>query len=301
MARLSVRDFPDNLHQLLLQSAARHERSLEGETRFGLARYLESLKTPQLQTTSLCESWQRSTGQRLQKLFTRLREDNVFSWKERSDLPHLALALGEPSPAMLMNCIDGREALPFDLAKRIADRYSCSLEWLINGSSSMFPYPEVGGDYHKFFEPAISGSGISIKLVRLCTVEDAEDDPGPHDGTLLMFRCKDDEPNIAAGYSGRFYLNGRMGGGGHGSLSSFVNFLNENNNLQFSEYNCTAPINDSAMWDHHPNYYLDLKHCNRASWLYPLCAGRSPSSIDWMQQHAYVSPKLTISYFDNQS
>lgn len=301
MARLSVRDFPDNLHQLLLQSAARHERSLEGETRFGLARYLESLKMPQPQTTSLCESWQRSTGQRLQKLFTRLREDNVFSWKERSDLPHLALALGEPSPAMLMNCIDGREALPFDLAKRIADRYSCSLEWLINGSSSMFPYPEVGGDYHKFFEPAISGSGISIKLVRLCTVEDAEDDPSPHDGTLLMFRCKDDEPNIAAGYSGRFYLNGNMGGGGHGSLASFVNFLNENNNLQFCEYNCTAPINDSAMWDHHPNYYLDLKHCNRASWLYPLCAGRSPSSIDWMQQHAYVSPKLTISYFDNQS
>ena len=291
MARLSVRDFPDNLHQLLLQSAARHERSLEGETRFGLARYLESLKAPKPEAASLCESWQRSTGQRLQKLFARLREDNVFSWGERSDLPHLALALGEPSPAALMNCIDGREALPFDLAKRIADRYMCSLEWLINGSSSMFPYPEIGGDYREFFEPAIRGSGINIKLVRLCTSEDAEGNLGRHDGTLLMFRCKDDKLSIAAGYSGRFYLNGHMGGGGHNCLEGFVNFLNENQNLQFSEYNCVAPIDESAMWDHHPNYYLDLKHCSQASWLYPLHAGRSPSSIDWTQQHAYMSPK----------
>lgn len=291
MARLSVRDFPDNLHQLLLQSAARHERSLEGETRFGLARYLESLKAPKPEAASLCESWQRSTGQRLQKLFARLREDNIFSWGERSDLPHLALALGEPSPATLMNCIDGREALPFDLAKRIADRYGCSLEWLINGSSSMFPYPEIGGDYREFFEPAISGTGINIKLVRLCTSEDAEGNPGRHDGTLLMFRCKDDKLSIAAGYSGRFYLNGHMGGGGHSCLEGFVNFLNQNQNVQFSEYNCTPPIDESAMWDHHPNYYLDLKHCSKASWLYPLRAGKSPSSIDWMQQHAYMSPK----------
>lgn len=297
MARLSVRDFPDNLHQLLLQAAARHERSLEGETRFGLARYLESLKAPQPETASLCESWQRSTGQRLQKLFTRLREDDVFSWGERSDLPHLALALGEPSPATLMNCIDGREALPFDLAKRIADRYSCSLEWLINGCSSMFPYPEVGGDYHEFFEPAIGGSGVSIKLVRLCTAEDSEGNPGTHDGTLLMFRCKNDKLNIASGYSSRFWLNGHMGGGGHADLASFANFLNENRNLQFSEYNCTAPINNSTMWDHHPNYFLGFKHCSKASWLYPLLAGRSPSSIDWAQQHAYISPKPEISYF----
>lgn len=291
MARLSVRDFPDNLHQLLLQSAAKHERSLEGETRFGLARYLESLKAPEPEAVSLCESWQRSAGQRLQKLFARLREDNVFSWSERSDLPHLALALGEQSPATLMNCIDGREALPFDLAKRIVDHYGCSLEWLINGSSSMFPYPEIGGDYREFFEPAIRGTGINIKLVRLCTSEDAEGNPGRHDGTLLMFRCKDDTRSIAAGYSGRFYLNGRMGGGGHSCLEGFVNFLNQNQNVQFSEYNCTAPIDESAMWDHHPSYYLDLKHCSKASWLYPLRAGKSPSSIGWMQQHAYMSPK----------
>ncbi|MEN5259000.1 FitA-like ribbon-helix-helix domain-containing protein [Pseudomonas protegens] len=300
MARLSVRDFPDNLHQLLLQSAARHERSLEGETRFGLTRYLESLKAPQPEAASMCDSWQRATGQRLQKLFTRLREDNFFSWYERSDLPHLALALGEPSPATLMNCVDGLEALSFDLAKRIANHYSCSLEWLINGSGSMFPYPEVGGEYHGFFEPVISGSGLNIKLVRLCTADDAEGNPSQHDGTLLMFRCRDDKLDIASGYSGRFYLNGHMGGGGHGNLASFVNFLNENKNLQVSEYNCTAPIDSSAMWDHHPNYYLDSKHCSRASWLYPLRAGRSPSSIDWMQQHAYTSPLQKINYFDNQ-
>ncbi len=291
MARLSVRDFPDDLHQLLIQTAAKNERSLEGETRFGLARYLESLKSAQSEAASLCESWQRSTGQRLQKLFARLREDNVFSWGERSDLPHLALALGEPSPATLMNCIDGREALPFDLAKRIADRYRCSLEWLINGSSSMFAYPEIGGDYREFFEPAIRGTGISIKLVRLCTSENDEVNPGRYDGTLLMFRCKDDKLNISAGYSGRFYLNDRMGGGGHSCLESFVKFLNESENLQFCEYNCTAPIDESAMWDHHPNYYLDLKHCSQASWLYPLRAGRSPSSIDWTQQHSYMLPK----------
>lgn len=291
MARLSVRDFPDELHQQLLQAAARHERSLEGETRFGLARYLESLKSPKPYAASLCESWQRAAGERLQQLFARLREDNVFAWSERNDLPHLALALGEPSPATLMNCIDGREALPFDLARRIADRYGCSMAWLINGSGSMFPYPEIGADYRDFFAPAIRGSGISIKLVRLCTAENDQGSRDAHDGTLLMFRCKGDTHNIAAGYSGRFYLNGAMGAGGHGCLNGFVDFLNESHDLQFSEYNCTAPIDGSSMWDHHPSYYLNLIHCEKASWLYPLRAGRSPSSIDWTQTHDYQSPK----------
>lgn len=287
MARLSVRDFPDDLHQLLLQAAHRNERSLEGETRYGLARYLESLRDSKPEPLSRRQTWQQATGQRLLQLFERLREDKVFEWNERSDMPHLALALREPSPATLLNCIEGVEPLSFDLARRIADLFGCSFEWLISGTDTMFPYPTID-NYEDFFEAASKDAGSTVKLVRLCATGANEDNRVRHDGTLLMFRCKGDSKNISAGYSGRFYLNDRMGGGGHGNLEGFVKFLNSVETVNFAAYNTDVPTGAVELGDHHPKFYLDLTRCSPASWLYPLQAGRSPASIEWKKEYGYM-------------
>ncbi|RMP64180.1 hypothetical protein ALQ19_200186 [Pseudomonas syringae pv. berberidis] len=288
MARLSVRDFPDDLHQLLLQAAHRNERSLEGETRYGLTRYLESLRDSKPEPLSRCQTWQRAAGQRLLQLFERLREDKVFEWNERSDLPHLAQTLGDTSPAALLNCVEGVEPLSFDLAKRIVDLYGCSLEWLISGTGTIFPYPEIGNSYHDFFNDALKDSGSTIKLVRLCATDDNEGNHPRHDGTLLMFRCKGDSKNISAGYCGRFYLNDQMGGSGDGNLKQFVKFLNGVEIVNFAEYNTDVPTGAVELGDHHPNFYLDLTRCSAASWLYPLQAGRSPGSIEWKKGYSYI-------------
>lgn len=279
MARISIRDLPDDLHMQLMRSAAGSQRSLEGEIRYGLMRYVQSITESRRPPTPLRETWQRETGQRLSRLLQRLRDDDAYAWNERLDLPSLAMSLGESSPAMLMDYIDGHAALTFDMATRLAEKFSCSLQWLISGTGSMFPYPEIGGSYREFFAPALEDKSNIIKLVRICSNKGEDDLRGRHDGTLLMFCIKDGHPTISAGYSGRFYLNGNMGSSGHASFEGFVEFLNENKNICYSDYNYTGTVDDTGLWEHHPNFYL--KNSSRAHWLMPMLEGRSPGTISW--------------------
>lgn len=281
MARLSIRDFPDDLHQQLVRAANKHERSLEGETRYALARYIESLHQPQPEPAPRRETWQRQTGKRLEQLFDRLREDDVFAWGERHDVPHLAQALGEVSPAPLMDIIDGRLALSFEMAEKLAKRFSCSTSWLLNGAGSMFPYPEIGGSYSEFIEPAKGVLPITIKLVRICQEKAADGSSGRHDGTLLIFRIKDGDAHIEAGYSStRFYLGDGMGAGGQGNLKDFVGYLNKNEDVNFKAYNFFKPLEREEAWGHHPQYFL--KGAEPAGWLEPLLRGVSPGNIKWV-------------------
>jgi len=281
MARLSIRDLPEDLHQQLVQAAYNNVRSLEGEARHALARYIDALRQPQPEPMPRRDIWQRQTGKRIEQLLDRLREDDAFAWGERQDIPHLAQALGESSPALLMDVIDGRAALAFDMAERLAHRFSCSYSWLLNGVGSMFPYPEIGGSYAEFIEPAKGAPSITINLVRLCSKQAADGTSGRHDGTLLMFRVKDGDAHIEAGYSStRFYLGDGMGAGGHGNLVNFVDYLNKSEDVSFKAYNFFKPLKVDEAWDHHPQYFL--KGAEPADWLEPLRRGISPGNIKWV-------------------
>ncbi|NWA28570.1 hypothetical protein HX866_27145 [Pseudomonas gingeri] len=279
MARISIRDLPDDLHYKLQEAAASHERSLESEIRFALKQYIHSFSKPAPEQLSLREAWQRQVGQRLKFLFERLREDGVFAWGEHSDTPHLALRLDEPSPSLLMDCIDGLSALTFALAEKITQQFGCSLEWLLSGKGSMFPYPEIGNSYAEFFAPAIDHANTHIKLVRVCQ-EEAGGSSGRHDGTLIMFRVEKGKHSIAAGFSStRFYLGSGMGATGHGNLETFVKFINQHPGIRYEAHNFCGELDETGMWEHHPSYYLNgLEH---AQWLRPLLDGTSPSSIKW--------------------
>lgn len=79
MSRISIRDLPESIHQLISTSAERNHRSVEGEIRHALALYATSLdkQKPDVQETSV-QIWQRGVGQRLNELFQRLRSDDFF-------------------------------------------------------------------------------------------------------------------------------------------------------------------------------------------------------------------------------
>jgi len=282
VARISIRDLSDDLHARLVQLAAENHRSLEGEIRYGLTQYAQSITQSQVAPLYQRELWQREVGLRLNRLFERLREDDVFTWQSPGDLPSVAMALGEESPANLMDYVDGRATLPFEIAGRISDQFSCSLQWLMSGRGSIFTYSEIGNSYVDFFAPLLNDKKKVIKLVRICSKRTEDGSRGRHDGTLLMFLIEEGNPKICSGYCGRFYLGEGMGAGGHGYYKNFVEFLNENGSLCFSDYNFTGAIDDRGLWDHHPNYYL--RNSSRAQWLMPMLEGKSPENIEWFDE-----------------
>ncbi|KWS65739.1 FitA-like ribbon-helix-helix domain-containing protein [Pseudomonas amygdali] len=275
MARLSIRDFPDDLYIQLTQSAAQNYRSLEGEVRFGLAAYAKSLLQTATPPRTHLDRWRHEVGQRIHQLFQQLTADQVFAYNQRSDLPHLALLLGESSPALLINCVDGHESLPFDLAHRLVEHFSCNLSWLISGAGEMFPYPDLGPYYAEFFKPAHTDSSIRIKMVRICG--------GIHDATLLLFRLDENRQHIAAGYcSTQFDLSGNMGGTGFGKFAEFAEHLASLGSMKCEAYNFDATDNDGEFGHHHPKYYLNLARLNTARWLMPLLKGVAPNNIEWV-------------------
>jgi len=281
MARISIRDLSDDLHARLTRMATENQRSLEGEIRYGLTQYAQSGSQLPNAPVSQREIWQSEVGLRLTKLFERLREDDVFTWKHPGDLPSVAMELGEESPVNLMDYVDGRVGLPFEVAGRIADRFSCSLQWLVSGRGSMFPYSEIGNSYGDFFAPILNDKKKTIKLVRICSKKLEDGSPGRHDGVLLLF-LEDGTSKINSGYCGRFYLRDGMGAGGHGYYEHFIRFLNENKNSCFSDYNFTGTVDEKGLWDHHPNFYL--RSSSRAHWLMPMLEGRSPGNIEWFDE-----------------
>lgn len=275
MARLNVRDVPDDLHAQLIRAAAEHQRSLEGETRFGLSWYVNSLEKPASQLPTLSEVWQRQTGQRLQQLFKQLEADGFFGNTQPSDLPHLALALGEPSPVLLMDCIEGLEPLSFDLAKRIVERFSCSLPWLLNGTGPMFFYPDIGSCYPEFFEPAVNDSRHTIKMVRFCG--------GKRDADFLVFRFEENSSRIAGAHGGtQFNLGGLMGGTGQGKFAAFAEYLAARGSLHWEAFNFEADSDNEPLGSHHPAFYLKFSRLNRALWKRPLLEGVAPEKIEWV-------------------
>jgi hypothetical protein len=258
----------------LVQQASLHQRSLEGEIRFGLSAYVQSLSKTAPAAPTLRERWQRETGRRISQLVQQLAADGVFAWNH-SDIPHLALELGELSPALLMDCIEGHEPLPFDLARRIAGRFSCNLSWLISGKQSMFCYPEIGSTYEQFFEPALADSSHTIKMVRLCG--------GKHDATLLLFRIEEKSPHIAAGYCAtQFNLGGSMGGTGNAKYAGFARYLADQGGMRWDAYNFMSHPDDGSPEDHHPSFYLNLARLDRAHWKQPLMQGLAPEKIEWV-------------------
>ncbi|MFV1943168.1 hypothetical protein VPH49_20340 [Pseudomonas luteola] len=277
MARITIRDLPDETHVALGEAASENHRSTEGEIRYALQEYIERLSNSRkVVNDSRRVVWQQEVGERLQQLFTQLSEDEVLGYGHRHDVPQFALMLKEESPAYLMDCMDGLETPSFELLKRIANQFSCSEGWLTSGVGSMFPMPSIGSRYEEFFQPAIESSDIEILLVRICG--------GRSDGTLLCFRIQKDNPYIATGFIGEhFYLGAGMGATGHGNYNRFAEFLRSNcQNIRISVYNYEDAAKRWKGGEHHPHYYMSPSRISRAGWLLPLFNGEDPSKINWV-------------------
>ena len=282
MAKIQARNVDDALFARIEQSAMKNERSLEGEIRTALRAYYQ----PEGKTepaTSMRQTWQQETGQRLHWLFDRLMEDNFFREfagarpLDTFDLVRIARHL-TITPGLLMDILEGQTELTFELADAIARHFDASADWLMGGSGQPFPVIRLGsGGYRNFILPAGSHDHYVFDFLRISG--------GRHDGTLIILRQDTQTKQITPGVvTESFYLRSGMGSGGYGNLKRFLLFLKtEGARLSINTYDWQPEQPDFDFWtligQHHHTLFQDTPRRTSARWLQQLFNGEDPD--DW--------------------
>lgn len=277
MAKIQVRNFPDDIFMRVEAAAARAERSIEAECRLALT---EKYKPVQEESLTHRQRWRKDVAARLAFVFERLRSDGFFAWSEPSDVAHIARRAGEASPALLFDCLDGLDDLPFDLADRLSLSFGFSQSWLLSGEKTPFPAHNIGSSYHDFFSQPEEGK-FSWELYRVTG--------GRHEGELTCLKSDNKNGNKILGYvNEHFVLADGMGSGGRGNLECFIRFLKENWPA-LSSYTTTwvyeAGDKGTDLGQHHPVFYQRLMSRSPAKWLVDMFEGRCPG--DWLKEFGY--------------
>lgn len=282
MAKIQARNVDDALYQRIEQSAMKNERSLEGEIRLALSAYYPpaNVDTPRLSSR---ERWQQETGQRLQWLFDRLTADRFFPGTRQTDtagipeLIRIARRLGR-APGQLMDCIEGHQALTFDLADALATTFDANADWLLSGEGTPFPVERIGnGGYQSFLLPEASDGDYTFEFIRIAG--------GRHNGTLIILRQETPTRHLSLGVvTEDFYLARGMGNSGHANLRTFLIFLKTHSHrLAINTYNLTPDDPEGDFWSvlgqHHPVWFQAPARREPARWLQQLLNGDDPE--DW--------------------
>ncbi|AOF17106.1 TPA: hypothetical protein PXM11_003083 [Yersinia enterocolitica] len=276
MAKIQVRNFPDDIYERIEQVANREARSVEAECRLALSKLYAPTdnKGP---TLTRRMQWRQETGQRLQWLFQRLVDDRYFRDLHAADMTRLARLLETPSAGELIDCVEGLQELTFTLADRIAARFDVDAEWLLSGKGTPFPVVRIGSNYHEFFLPSDGSTGYVFELIRI--------DSGRHEGTLFCLRYDPQTLRYTLGVvTENFVLAAGMGSGGHGNLKRFLLFLKtQGASLALNAFSWTPGEEDNDFWrifgHHHPLYFQDPTQRTTARWLQQLLEGEDPD--DW--------------------
>ncbi|EOZ6414802.1 hypothetical protein ACQUXI_003945 [Cronobacter turicensis] len=287
MGKLQVRNIPDEIYASIEKAAAAAERSIEGEVRLTL-REVYSRQQSQV-AQSLLVQWQKETGARLSRFITQLKQDGYFQRDEPGDVMHVARMAGEPSPAYLLRCLEGNEALSFDLADRLASRFDGNAHWFMSGSGLPFKTDYLTSSTWKSFFARATADDV-FHLIRLSTPR--------RTGMLLCIRHNTAEGSYRAGFiTEQFFLNNGMGSGGSGNLFRFIEYLKKNGrSIRTVGYELKLP-EDEQYSNHHPLFYLRHTQISDSMWLYKMMTGERPGS--WLSDFDYYLKKLAEVPFES--
>jgi plasmid stability protein len=273
MAKIQVRNVPDDIYDRIAHVANREARSVEAECRLALSQRYAPTEHPGPTLTRRMQ-WRLDTGQRLQWLFQRLVDDRYFPDPRAAEITRLARRLATPSAGELIDCVEGLKELTFALADRIAAGFDADAQWLLSGQGTPFPVVRIASHYREFFLPADDSTRYVFELVRI--------DSGRHEGTLVCLRH---DPHTLRYTLGVVTENGAMGAGmgsgGHDNLKRFLLFLKTHNALlALNAFNWTPGEEEEDLWHmlghHHPLYCQDPTQRTTARWLQQLLEGDDP-------------------------
>jgi len=278
MAKIQARNVDDALFKRIEQSAMKNERSLEGEIRTALREYYQPVVS-QEPLMSERERWQHETGKRLKWLFDRLIEDNYYRMSGRAhkvgvpEIVQLARQL-DMSPGLMMDIMEGRLELTFELADAMAENFDADAGWLLDGRETPFPVMNLGMGYHGFFLPVGDDARYAFEFIRISR--------GRHEGALICLRIHPETGRMALGkVTEEFSLcKDGSGGTGHGKLLDFILFLKEScahRSMNAFDWEVDDGFDFwSVVGQHHPVYFQDFRRRATSGWLQQVFTGKDP-------------------------
>lgn len=289
MAKLQVRNFPDDIFSYIEQAAAEGDRSIEGELRHTL-RQVYTPSQPTEPELSQLEAWTQETAARLTRFVSQLQQDGYFKRGEPGDTTHIARLAGDLSPVSLLRCMDGDEALSFDLADRLARRFDGSAHWLMSGNGVPFTAVNLTSSRWKEFFSEPTRQDL-FHLIRLSTPR--------RTGTLLCIRHNTAENSYRAGFvTEQFFLNDGMGGGGSSNLYRFVEYLKKNSRSVCSVGHELKLDEEDEHGYHHPLFYLNHSRITESGWIYNMMTGERPGA--WLSGFDYYLKQLADIPFESE-
>lgn len=145
MTRINIRALDEITHERLTASAAKNQRSLEAEIRYALNEYTERLHAGTEPQTAR-QRWQVEAGTRLETIANLLCKREKIDCASEDALIRMAQAIGEPTPARLLDCAEGLAPLQFEVAQALKKNFGCNPDWLITGSGHPFLVDQSKGE-----------------------------------------------------------------------------------------------------------------------------------------------------------
>lgn len=215
-----------------------------------------------------------------------------------TDIVQLARQL-DTSHRLLMDIMEGRQELTFELADAMAEKFGSSAEWLLGESGQSFQLVDIGSvGYREFFFPDESKDDYTFKFLRI--------GGSRHYGTLFILRQNVQIKRVTpAVIEQSFYLGSGMWGGRYVNLKRFLLLLKtEAARLSINTFDLTPGHPNfefsTVIGQQHNVYFQDSPHHSSARWLQQVFNGEGPG--DWFSNGwSSVLREIGVTPFNDDS
>ncbi|ECW1494770.1 hypothetical protein OC150_004257 [Salmonella enterica] len=211
MKKFQVRNFPDDAYFALEQLANENQRSVEGEARYALLKWI----APPEQVYSGEELYRQAVSGRLN---TVLRKTNQFRNYKPLVPSNVAVELGIEDLGLVANWFSGDVLPSFTELQRLSKLFGCRADWLIHGEGDVYEW-DSGVRMHGAGRAAVKhllrpdSDGNKVTDIRLLR-EDSDT------GALLIIREFENTRYVDAFWT-NLHVSEAIGAGGESDLADF--------------------------------------------------------------------------------
>lgn len=211
MKKFQVRNFPDDAYFALEQLANKNQRSVEGEARYALLKWI----APPEQVYSGEELYRQEVSGRLN---TVLRKTNQFRNYKPLVPSNVAVELGIEDLGLVANWFSGDVLPSFTELQRLSKLFGCRADWLIHGEGDVYEW-NSGVRMHGTGRAAVKhllrpdSDGNKVTDIRLLR-EDSDI------GALLILREFENTRYVDAFWT-NLHVSEVIGAGGESDLADF--------------------------------------------------------------------------------
>lgn len=211
MKKFLIRNFPDDAHSALERLASQNERSLEGEARLALLKWI----TPPEINSSGEELFRKAVSERLNSV---LKKTNDYLRYNPLQPSNIGVELGMEDLGLISNWFSGHILPTVTELRQLSKVFGCRPDWLIHGQGGVYQW-ESGVRLHGAGRIAVEhllrpdDDGNKVTDIRLLRENDDT-------GALLIIRQFANTRHVDVFWT-NLHISEAIGAGGESDLADF--------------------------------------------------------------------------------